>query len=84
MDIHPAYRLHPLTQSEGGGYVVEFVAYPTCQGWGHTADEALQAARRVLDRMRGSATSEACPPAMMMHWRLPASPFFVDDAPLRH
>lgn len=84
MDILPGYRLHPLTQSEGGGYVVEFIAYPNCQGWGRTADEALTAARRVLDRMRGAATSEGCPPAMLMHWRLPGSPLVADDVPTRH
>lgn len=84
MDILPGYRLHPLTQSEGGGYVVEFIAYPNCQGWGRTADEALAAARRVLDRMRGAAMPESCPPVMLMHWRLPTSDLAVDEAPTRH
>ncbi|MBK7251178.1 MAG: hypothetical protein IPI06_09985 [Gammaproteobacteria bacterium] len=84
MDILPGYRLHPLSQSEGGGFVVEFIAYPNCQGWGSTADEAVAAARCMLDRVRGVAASGSSAPVVLVHWRLSDSLPGADDASKHH
>lgn len=72
MEEVPGYRTHRLTRSEGGGFIVEFIAYPQCQGWGSTPEMALEAARRVLERARSGNVGESSSP--MIHWRLPTFP----------
>lgn len=35
------HRVLVLSPAEGGGYLVELVAYPHCQGWGRSERAAL-------------------------------------------
>lgn len=44
----PYCVIHPLTESEGGGYLIEFPDYPGCMADGATPEEALQEGRDAL------------------------------------
>ena len=44
----PRFEIRPLTDVEGGGYLVEFPDYPGCVSDGETPEEALREGRDAL------------------------------------
>ena len=44
----PRFEIRPLTDEEGGGYLVEFPDYPGCMADGETPEEALVEGRDAL------------------------------------
>jgi antitoxin HicB len=44
----PRFEVRPLSQEEGGGYLVEFPDYPGCIADGETPEEAIREARDAL------------------------------------
>jgi len=48
MNELPYCVIHPLTEGEGGGYLIEFPDYPGCMADGTTPEEALQEGRDAL------------------------------------
>ena len=48
MNELPYCVIHPLTEGEGGGYLIEFPDYPGCIADGATPEEALQEGRDAL------------------------------------
>ncbi len=44
----PRFEIRPLTEDEGGGYLVEFPEYPGCVADGETPEEAISEARDAL------------------------------------
>lgn len=47
-DELPRFEIRPLTQDEGGGYLIEFPDYPGCMADGETPEEAIQEGRDAL------------------------------------
>jgi antitoxin HicB len=45
----PRFEIRPLTETEGGGYLVEFPDYPGCVADGETPEQALAEGRDALD-----------------------------------
>jgi antitoxin HicB len=41
-DALPRFEMRPLSEQEGGGYLVEFPDYPGCLADGETPEEAMQ------------------------------------------
>ena len=46
--ILPRFELRPLSEVEGGGYLVEFPDYPGCIADGETPNQAIQEGRDAL------------------------------------
>ncbi len=46
--VMPRFEIRPLSESEGGGYLVEFPDYPGCMADGETPEEALVEGRDAL------------------------------------
>lgn len=46
--ILPRFELRPLSEEEGGGYLVEFPDYPGCIADGETPEQAIQEGRDAL------------------------------------
>lgn len=44
----PRFEIRPLTEQEGGGYLVEFPDYPGCIADGETPEEAVREGRDAL------------------------------------
>jgi antitoxin HicB len=44
----PRFEIRPLSDEEGGGYLVEFPDYPSCLADGETPEEALVEGRDAL------------------------------------
>jgi antitoxin HicB len=44
----PRFQVRPLTEEEGGGYLVEFPDYPGCIADGATPEDAIREARDAL------------------------------------
>ena len=44
----PRFEIRPLTDEEGGGYLVEFPDYPGCMADGETPEEAMVEGRDAL------------------------------------
>jgi antitoxin HicB len=44
----PRHVIRPLTQEEGGGYLIEFPDYPGCMADGETPEEAMAKGRDAL------------------------------------
>jgi antitoxin HicB len=63
----PRFEIRPLTQAEGGGYLIEFPDFPGCIADGETPEEAIREGRdaltsyrRTLDELgRGGQNAEA-------------------------
>jgi hypothetical protein len=69
------HRVQKLTSSEGGGYIAELIAYPSCQGWGRTAVEAVREANERLERTRlGVAEPSTASGWGEVHWRFVHGP----------
>ena len=49
-DIPYRFTIRPLTEAEGGGYLIEFPDLPGCMSDGETVEEAVRNGR---DAMRG-------------------------------
>jgi antitoxin HicB len=48
-DIPYRFTVRPLSDDEGGGYLVEFPDLPGCMADGETIDEAITNARDAMD-----------------------------------
>lgn len=48
----PRFEIRPLTQSEGGGYLIEFPEFPGCIADGETPEEAMREGRDALNSYR--------------------------------
>lgn len=44
----PRFEIRPLTQAEGGGYLIEFPDFPGCIADGETPEEAMREGRDAL------------------------------------
>ena len=47
-DELPRFEIRPLTQDEGGGYLIEFPDFPGCMADGETPEEAIHEGRDAL------------------------------------
>ena len=48
IDTLPRFEIRPLTEEEGGGYLIEFPDYPGCIADGETPEEAIREGRDAL------------------------------------
>ena len=63
----PRFEIRPLTEEEGGGYLIEFPDFPGCTADGDTPEEAIREGRdalisyqRTLEELgRGGRASES-------------------------
>src|SRR5271166_6488001 len=44
----PRFEIRPLTEAEGGGYLIEFPDFPGCIADGETPEEAIREGRDAL------------------------------------
>jgi antitoxin HicB len=58
-DDLPRHVIHPLRESEGGGYLIEFLDFPGCMADGETPEaakiegrDALQSYKSTLKELR--------------------------------
>jgi len=51
-DTVPRFEIRPLSEAEGGGYLIEFPDYPGCMADGETPEEAIREGRDALDSYR--------------------------------
>ena len=47
-ETFPRFEMRPLSEEEGGGYLVEFPDYPGCVADGETPEQAIAEARDAL------------------------------------
>jgi antitoxin HicB len=48
----PRFEIRPLSQEEGGGYLIEFPDFPGCIADGETPEEAMSEGRDALNSYR--------------------------------
>ena len=48
----PRFEIRPLTEAEGGGYLIEFPDYPGCIADGASPEEAIREGRDALNSYR--------------------------------
>lgn len=45
----PRFEIRPLSEEDGGGYLIEFLDFPGCIADGETPEEAIEAGRDALE-----------------------------------
>lgn len=48
MERLPRFEIRPLTEDEGGGFLIEFPDFPGCMADGETPEEAIREGRDAL------------------------------------